>query len=172
MNGRDFENTLNELIRSLRVVSVQRHFCSTTPEPGWAVCVEYVDVRSSTGRSKEDDDNDPGQLTQWHQQIRRWLADHLKLELKSGTRLGRTSEGMEFLGFRLMPGAVLLGARARRRFRERLTAYEKAWQQGRMGPAELQRRVSALIAHTNHARCQKWRAGVLSKSLLANEELL
>lgn len=116
--------------------------------------------------------NHPDQLAQWHQQIRRWLADHLKLELKSGTRLGRTSEGMEFLGFRLMPGAVLLGARARRRFRQRLTAYEKAWQHGKMGPAELQRRVSALIAHTDNARCQNWRAGVISNSPLANEELL
>lgn len=56
MNGRDFENALNELIRSLRVVSVQRHFCSTTPEPGWAVCVEYVDARAASGRSKDDDD--------------------------------------------------------------------------------------------------------------------
>lgn len=117
-------------------------------------------------------DDNPAQLARWHLEIGDWLASALRLGLKEGTRLDRTDAGMEFLGFRIMPGRVLLGARARRRFRKRLTAYERLWLTGEMGSSELQRRVGSLIAHTNNARCLQWRSAVLAESLLAEEELV
>ena len=59
-DGRAATDELNELLRSRRVLSVERHFCSTGPEPGWAVCVECAntgDGRSSdrTGRKNNVD---------------------------------------------------------------------------------------------------------------------
>ncbi len=233
---------LNQDLRSLRVVSVQRHLCASASEPGWAICVEYLEDRTS-GRNKDDDDKrvdyrevldaesfkvfsalrswrkataekesipvytiltneqlaevarrrcaslseleaidgigaarvkkyGPALLSRWRAEIEKWLASVLKLQLKAGTRLDRTSSGMEFLGFRLLPGAVLLGRRARRRFRKRLAEYEGQWLSGTMKSGDLQRRVGSLLAHTDNARCRKWRSVVVAESILAHEELV
>ncbi|MEK7677765.1 MAG: RNA-directed DNA polymerase [Verrucomicrobiota bacterium] len=102
------------------------------------------------------------QLGVWREEIALWLQTALGLKLKPGTRLLPTVQGMPFLGFRVLPGRLLLDRRARRRFRLRLTAYEEACVRGRMGVAELQRRVEALLAHTDQAQCRAWRRRVLA----------
>lgn len=102
------------------------------------------------------------QLACWQAAIGEWLRTELALELKSSARLGRADEGMLFLGFRVMPGRLLLGRRARRRFRSRLAGYERACLYGAMGEPELQRRVGALVAYTDQAECRAWRRRVLA----------
>jgi hypothetical protein len=91
----------------------------------------------------------------------RYFAARHRYFLKLDIRLLPTSQGMPFLGFRIMPDRVLLGRRARRRFRSRLAVYERAYGDGSMGAAELQRRVMALVAHTDQAHCRSWRRQVL-----------
>jgi hypothetical protein len=102
------------------------------------------------------------QLAEWRETIATWLRETLALELKPGTRLLPTRQGMPFLGFRVLPGRLLLGARARRRFRVRLAGLERSFAAGRMGEAELQRRAGALVAHTDGALCRAWRRQVVA----------
>ena len=47
-NGRTAQEELNTSLRSLRVVSVEKHFCPLAPDPGWAICVEYADSGPTT----------------------------------------------------------------------------------------------------------------------------
>jgi superfamily II DNA helicase RecQ len=41
------EQELNAVLQSRRVVAVERHFCPLAPDPGWAVCVEFVQELAS-----------------------------------------------------------------------------------------------------------------------------
>ena len=111
------------------------------------------------------------QLENWKQEISEYLCGHLKLELKPGTRLGPVSQGLSFLGFRVLPDGLLLGRRARRRFRARLIEYEGGFASGAMDLRELQRRVGALVAHTDVAKCRAWRSRVLGRPPLETPEL-
>ncbi|MFT5108355.1 MAG: hypothetical protein ACI9UA_003999, partial [Pseudoalteromonas tetraodonis] len=68
---------------------------------------------------------------------------------------------MPFLGFRVLPDKLLLGRRARRRFCVRVAQYEQAWDECELDDRGLQRRVDALIAHTDVATCHAWRRRAL-----------
>jgi hypothetical protein len=104
-----------------------------------------------------------GQLQQWQAEVAAWLDARRSLELKNDARLGQTRNGMPFLGFRLMPNRVLVGRRARRRFRSRLKDYEQAHMHGRMSDSDLQRRLDAILAYTGQAQCQEWRRRVVTE---------
>jgi hypothetical protein len=43
-NGQQAQADLNANLRTLRVLSVEKHFCPLAPDPGWAVCVEYLEA--------------------------------------------------------------------------------------------------------------------------------
>ncbi len=111
------------------------------------------------------------QLEHWKQEISEHLRDRLKVELKPGTRLGPVSDGVSFLGFRVKPDGLLLGRRARRRFCARLHEYEQGYEGGLLGMRELQRRVGALVAHTDSATCWAWRRRALDRRPLQTAEL-
>lgn len=51
-NGHTAQDALNAALRTLRIVSVEKHFCALPPDPGWAVCVEYTeeDASPASGR--------------------------------------------------------------------------------------------------------------------------
>ncbi|MEK7677766.1 MAG: HRDC domain-containing protein [Verrucomicrobiota bacterium] len=51
-HGQSAQAELNAALHSLRVVSVEKHFCPHPPDPGWAVCVEYVDSVSGTATTR------------------------------------------------------------------------------------------------------------------------
>lgn len=91
-----------------------------------------------------------------------WLPAERALEAKPGGRIGASVDGLPFLGFRVVPGRLLLGGRARRRFCERLRAVTARARAGTLDPAGLQRRVGALIAHTDAADCLSWRRRVVA----------
>lgn len=110
-------------------------------------------------------------LEEWRDAVTDWLWNRLRLEIKPGTRLLPTSEGMPFLGFRVLPARLLLGRRARRRFAARLVALETAWQRGEIGDEALQRRAGALVAFTQQADCLAWRRNVVRRRSRIDEEL-
>lgn len=89
--------------------------------------------------------------------IAAWLHAERALSLKGEPAVTRSSEGMGFLGYRIKQGCVLLGRMGRRRFVRRRLAYETACLAGAMSPVELQRRMDAMLAFTNVARCARWR---------------
>lgn len=105
--------------------------------------------------------NDAGRLANWEAEIGEWLRDRLGLQLKEGRRFGRCSEGLPFLGFRLKRGRLLLGKRARARFRRRLRENERAHCAGQLSELDLQRRADALLGFVRQASCAGWRARVV-----------
>lgn len=105
--------------------------------------------------------DDATQLAAWREDIQRWLAAERGLEIKHLARPLPSSGGVAFLGYRITPRAVLLGRRARRRFRFRLRALEREHDEGRLKSAALQRRADALLAFTEAAACHAWRRALL-----------
>ena len=101
------------------------------------------------------------QLEVWRQSIDYWLGYHLSLHLKEASHVGRTNDGLLFLGYRLKLGKILLGRIARCRFRRRIAEIEEAYLNNQLSELELQRRVSSLLAFTDHAECHSWRSKIL-----------
>ncbi|MEM9160561.1 MAG: RNA-directed DNA polymerase [Verrucomicrobiota bacterium] len=101
-------------------------------------------------------------LKDWKLQIESFLENRLSLSLNDAWRLEACPEGMSFLGTRIFSAASLVARRGRLRFAARLRVYENAFCQGRLGEADLQRRVSALIAATDMAGDARWRSIALS----------
>ena len=44
-HGENVQADLNRALRTLRVISVEKHFCPNPGDPGWAVCIEHVETR-------------------------------------------------------------------------------------------------------------------------------
>ncbi len=99
---------------------------------------------------------DAGVLEHWQGVIAGWLGRGLHLELKATPGAVACADGLPFLGYRVLPGRVLLGRAARQRFFQRLEGYEKAYGEGSMSAADLQRRADALLAFTQVAACGAW----------------
>jgi hypothetical protein len=93
----------------------------------------------------------------WHRSIAEFLSGELRLELKPGSLLGRSRDGVSFIGARVTPWAIYPDRRARRRLVRKLRAVEDDYRQGRLGPAELQTRATALLAAVAHTRSAAWR---------------
>lgn len=94
--------------------------------------------------------------------VEEFLHRVLALTVKPGARVLPTRDGMLFLGVRVLPGTLLLGGRARSRYRHKVQAYAELWQQGLMSDAEYQQRLTALTAFVTQARCTAWRQRVLA----------
>ncbi len=79
--------------------------------------VRYMDDMLVWGASR-------GELRETLMRIRTYLCDELLLHLKDATEIKPCAAGVNFLGFRVFPGRIRLGRRARRRFAEKLRQYE------------------------------------------------
>lgn len=100
--------------------------------------------------------DDAARLADWGWQIAAWLEAERGLQLKREPEVLASREGMEFLGYRVLPGRILMSRRGRRRFIMRLRTYGKAHEAGAMTEADLQRRVDSLLAWVKLADCGKW----------------
>lgn len=87
----------------------------------------------------------------------RFVADERGLELKPTATIGRSSAGLPFLGFRVLPGALRLSLRRRRRYAAARGRWENAYREGRVGARELQVGYAAALAVTAHADARRWR---------------
>ena len=84
-------------------------------------------------------------LLEAHDRLAEYFQEELGLELKLPI-LNRTEGGMDFLGFRFHPGWVGLSRRSRRRLKQRIRGYERAWAEGRISEQELCNRATAALA--------------------------
>lgn len=105
--------------------------------------------------------DDPGTLQGWLEDLRAWLGRERGLEWKGTPRPLPTRDGVPFLGYRILPGRVLLGRRARRRLRTRLLELEALHRRGEIDTAMLRRRASSLFSFTDAADCRPWRGRML-----------
>lgn len=78
------------------------------------------------------------------------------LEIKQPL-LGKCSSGVSFLGYKVMPGYMLLNGRSKKRFRAKLNEYCKMYSMGNIGDEELSLRLVPLIAFTRHAKSMGFR---------------
>jgi RNA-directed DNA polymerase len=109
--------------------------------------------------------DDKPSLHLWLADIRRFLEESLRLELKdSATLLAPVAEGIPFLGLRIYPGVLRLGARSLRRFRRQVRRREETYRAGRLGKEELVNSVASLFAHVSHADTLTLRRGVAQDS--------
>lgn len=104
--------------------------------------------------------DDAARLHDWGRQIGEWLAAERGLGLKREPIVVACREGMEFLGYRVVPGRILMARKSRRRFVQKMRIYEAAYEEGQISGMELQRRVDALLGWLKIADCQAWRGRV------------
>jgi len=97
------------------------------------------------------------------------IENEFQLMVKTPVRLGRSSDGVVFCGYRILPGQILLSRRKKRRYGEFRSEIEAAFCAGHIDAAELQRRYDAIQAVTMHANATAWRRGQLQRSPLAEK---
>jgi hypothetical protein len=95
--------------------------------------------------------------------VEEFLRRELKLQLKSNVVLNRTRHGMDFLGYRLRPGALRLARRSKVRFGRKFRHYERAYLRGQWSEGHLQQRMQALVAFTLPAHSRACRQGVIER---------
>jgi len=93
--------------------------------------------------------------------IRKWLREHLQLELKNDIKLNRTRLGFTFLGFRIFPGLIRLSNRSKRRFSRKLRRYEENYQSGVWTQKRLIRHVEPLVDFTRIADAKGFRRKII-----------
>jgi len=84
-------------------------------------------------------------------------GDELALAVKQPPRIGRGRDGLSFCGYRILPGALLLSRRRKRRYAQRRAYWERAYAQGRVDARAMQAGYSAVLGMTVHADATAWR---------------
>ncbi len=123
---------------------------------GRGAYVRYMDDFVVWGGDREE-------LKVVRDRVREFLAVELKLELKAEPPLNRTALGMDFLGYRLFPRVVRLARRSKNRFARKFRQYERAFDEGVWSEAELQRRITALLAFVMPAASGGFRRHVIER---------
>lgn len=92
-----------------------------------------------------------------------FVAERLRVSFHEPMAIGRSDQGLTFLGFRIHRGALLLSARRRRRYRAARRAWEAAFAEGRIDAGALQRGYASALAITAHASAAGFRRGDLER---------
>lgn len=80
-----------------------------------------------------------------------YLMENLTLTVKQGGWLQPAVHGVDFLGYRVFPGKLLLNHRSKRRFRRKMQALDEALADGLVAESDYQSRATALMAFVAHA---------------------
>ncbi|MCB9759499.1 MAG: group II intron reverse transcriptase domain-containing protein [Alphaproteobacteria bacterium] len=96
-------------------------------------------------------------------QVRAFAWTERQLDMKPGAYAGRSTQGVSFLGFRVMPGTLRLMRRRRRRYSAARARCEAEWRQGAIDAVALQAGVDAALAITAHADARAWRTAELRR---------
>lgn len=105
-------------------------------------------------------------LFEAHQSIQDFLAERLRLELKSKAGVvASTTGGMAFLGFRIFPGLINPERRRWTRFQRRVGYLEQAFLNGGISETDLARSVASMIGHLQHAHTLVARRRFFARSL-------
>jgi retron-type reverse transcriptase len=115
--------------------------------------------------------NDADQLRAARSACEEALHD-LGLSFKPVPYQNRTAHGMDFLGSRVLPHRAVLNRPSRVRFRRKLRQFAVVFAAGGLSDAELQQRVTALVAFTRAAGIRSWtfRRHLLSSASVAGPE--
>ncbi len=92
-----------------------------------------------------------------------YLIEELKLRRKENHRSGPSRHGTLFCGYRILPGAVLLSRRKKRRYHARRKYWEQSCLRGDISIQKLQQCMSAVIGMTQLADAANWRTAQLAR---------
>ncbi|MBR5759942.1 MAG: hypothetical protein IKX88_15235, partial [Thermoguttaceae bacterium] len=104
-------------------------------------------------------DDDRARLKSFGRRIEEYMSDKLKLTLKP-RELNSTSSGLSFLGMRVFPHSVRLGARARLRFVKKYRRLQELFENEGICEFKYEARMRALIAHIESAESKSFRRRV------------
>ncbi len=91
-------------------------------------------------------------------EIRKFLNDRLKLELKEKVvRVSPVSEGLPFLGYRVFRGLIRLQRVNLVRFRRKIIKLEKSYKKGKITQEDLTHSVRSIIVHISHRNTKNLR---------------
>ena len=96
--------------------------------------------------------------------LTRFLEERLRLHFKEAPFINRTSQGMDFLGYRLFPGKTRLNRRSKQRFLRKWRSYVDDFHFGVLDESSLQERVTALLTFLQHADTEGFRRKVFFDS--------
>ena len=100
--------------------------------------------------------DDKSCLRSYVQTFREYAMRELMLEIKQ-PQLGNCSTGVSFLGYRVLPGYMLLNGRSKKRFRSKFQEYDRMYSLGLLSDKEYSLRLTPLIAFTRHAQAKAFR---------------
>ncbi len=95
-----------------------------------------------------------------------FVRQDLLLDVKQPVQIGRSAGGLSFCGFRILPAALLLSRRRKRRYAQCRRKWEHAFQAGEIDAATLQAGYSSALAITAHADAAGWRREQLRRAPL------
>lgn len=98
---------------------------------------------------------------------RGYTQDRLRLAIKQPVQVGRSSAGVAFCGYRIMPVRLLLSRRRKRCYAECRRDWEDAYAAGLIDGRALQAGYAGALAITAHADAAAWRREQLRRRPLA-----
>lgn len=100
--------------------------------------------------------NDKTNLMNSVSAFQNYALNELSLAIKQ-PQTGKCASGVSFLGYKVMPGFMLLNGRSKRRFRSKLIKYDGMNKKGELTEKEFALRLLPLIAFTWHAKARGFR---------------
>ncbi len=100
-------------------------------------------------------------------EARDFAAEHLALQVKEPTQIGRSDQGLSLCGYRILPGCLRLSARRKRRYAECRRQWEDAYAAGLIDARTLQAGYAGALAITLHTDATAWRREQLRRIPLA-----
>ena len=88
---------------------------------------------------------------------REYLATERHLEIKPTAQIGRSEQGLPFLGFWVLLGSLRLSLRRKRRYRAARLRWEQEYADGKIDESGLQAGYAAALGITAHADASAWR---------------
>lgn len=96
-------------------------------------------------------------------EVRDFANQELLLTIKEPQKSGRSRDGLLFCGYRILPGALLLSRRKKRRYSERRRYWEQSFLKGEIDILTLQRNYASVYGMTCHADARAWRREQLKR---------
>ena len=142
-----------------------QHFANTYLDALDRFLLESLQVR---GMVRYMDDlvwwcDDGNQAKQTLHEAKQFVWRERRLVLKPTALLGRSDQGLPFLGFRILPGVLRLSLRRRRRYRAARARWEREYEERRVEETQLQAGYAAALGITAHADAVAWRRAELAR---------
>lgn len=113
--------------------------------------------------------NDSMDIKRAVDQFVKYAQDKLSLTIKPPV-LGKTEQGIPFLGYKVMAGYLLLGGRSKRRYRHKLLAYSNCFHKGEFTEKDYANHLTPLTAFALHASSKSFRRSCIELGINERSE--